>query len=151
MSQEIDIQMSGNEYVRQVGGGMQAPSDVQTAESVVPTKRLAVGNLFPDNGVNVVWASTGARVRQGETEALLGIMQQMYDAMKAIVDNLKPSDKELENKRRRMEEVRELRELLLARKIDFEEARQRFINLLDPEDVAELEKQADREAWKIMG
>lgn len=149
--QEINIPRSGNEYVRQVGEEMQASSDVQTTESVVPSKRLAVGKLIQDDSVNVAWASTGVSVQQGETEALLGIMQQMYDAMKAIVDNLKPSDKELENKRRRMEEVRELRELLLARKIDFEEARQRFINLLDPEDVAELEKQADREAWKIMG
>ena len=150
MSQEIDIQMSGNEYVRQASGGAQAPSDVQAAESVVPAKRLAVGKLFPDNGINAVCASKVGGM-QSPTEALLGVMQQMYDAMKAIVDNLKPSDKELENKRRRMEEVRELRELLLARKIDFEEARQRFINLLDPEDVAEFEKQADREAWKIMG
>ena len=150
MSQEIDIQTSGNEYVRQASGGAQAPSDVQAAESVVPTNRLAVGKLFPDNGINAVEASAVGGMRS-PTEALLGIMQQMYDAMKAIVDNLKPSDRELENKRRRMEEIKELQELLLARKIDFEEARQRFINLLDPEDVAELGKQADREAWKIMG
>lgn len=150
MSQEIDIQMSGNEYVRQACEGMQASSDVQAAESVVPTKRLDVGKLIQDNGVNVVWAPTGARA-QGETEALLGIMQQTYDALKAIIDNLKPSDRELENKRRRMEEIKELRNLLLARKIDFEEARQRFINLLDPEDVAELGKLADREARRIMG
>ena len=150
MMQEIDIQTSGSEYVRQASGGAQAPSDVQATESVVPTKRLAVGKLFPDNGINAVCASKVGGM-QTPTETLLGFMQQMYDATKAIIDNLKPSDRELENKRRRMEEIKELRELLLARKIDFEEARQRFINLLDPEDVAELEKQADREAWKIMG
>ena len=150
MSQEINVQRSGNECIRQACEGMQASSDVQAAESVVPAKRLAVGKLIQDDGVNVVWASANGGM-PSPTEAFLGFMQQKYDAMKAIIDNLKPSDKEKENIRRKMEEIKKLREQLLTRKIDLEEARRRFVNLLDPEDVAELGKLADREARRIMG
>ena len=85
------------------------------------------------------------------TEAAEMLMEADYAAKKAVVDNLKPSEREKENLRRRKEEIEELRHELLTRKIDLQKARQRFVNMLDHDDVAELSKQADRANGMIRG
>lgn len=123
-------------------------------EIMVPSPaKIGGGPLLGGKGVNAVTHTPHgiSGKMPSETEVFLGIAQQMCESLKAIIDNLKPSDKEKENIRRKMEEIKKLREQLLTRKIDLEEARRRFVNLLDPEDVAELGKLADREARKIMG
>ena len=115
--------------------------------------KIGGGPLLGGKGVNAVTHTPHGLLNRvpSETEVFLGIAQQMCESLKAIIDNLKPSEREKENLRRRKEEIEQLRHELLTRKIDLQKARQRFVNMLDHDDVAELSKQADREAGKIMG
>ena len=115
--------------------------------------KVGGGVLLGGKGVNAVThAPHGLAGRApSETEVFLGIAQQMYESLKAIVDNLKPSEREKENLRRRKEEIEKLRHELLTHKIDLQKARQRFVNMLDHEDVAEFRKQADRANGMIRG
>lgn len=120
---------------------------VSVDEVAVPSPaKVGGGSILDGKGINaVIYAQHGASNRMpSETEVFLGIAQQMYESLKAIVDNLKPSEKEKENLRRRQEEIRKLREELQNRKIDLEQARIQFINMLDHDDVAEFARQADR-------
>ena len=136
--------------VTEVGGAVAADA---AAEVAVPSAKPSEGPVLKGDGIeNVVLAPKGL---PGEAptkeEALLSISQQMYESLKNIVNNLKPSKKEMENLRRRQEEIKKLQQEIQDRKIDFEEARVRFINLLDHEDVAEFAKQAEREAGWLKG
>ena len=122
-------------------------------EIAVPSPAKVGGPVLGGKGVNAVThAPHGLAGRvPSETEVFLGIAQQMCESLKAIIDNLKPSEREKENLRRRKEEIEELRHELLTRKIDLQKARQRFVNMLDHDDVAELSKQADRANGMIRG
>ena len=123
-------------------------------EIAVPSPaKVAGGPLLSGNGISGVTRSPRGVLNRvpSETEVFLGIAQQMYESLKAIVDNLKPSEREKENIRRKMEELKKLRKEVQDRKLDLEQARMHFVNLLDHADVAELGKLADREAGKIMG
>ena len=115
--------------------------------------KVGGGPLLSGNGISGVTRSPRGVLNRvpSETEVFLGIAQQMYESLKAIVDNLKPSEREKENIRRKMEELKKLRKEVQDRKLDLEQARMHFVNLLDHADVAELGKLADREAGKIMG
>ena len=123
-------------------------------EIAVPSPvKVGGGPLLSGNGISGVTRSPRGVLNRvpSETEVFLGIAQQMYESLKAIVDNLKPSEREKENIRRKMEELKKLRKEVQDRKLDLEQARMHFVNLLDHADVAELGKLADREAGKIMG
>lgn len=123
-------------------------------EIAVPSPaKVGGGPILGGKGVNAVThAPHGLAGRvPSETEVFLGIAQQMGESLKAIIDNLKPSEKEKENLRRRKEEIEQLRHELLTRKIDLQKARQIFVNMLDHDDVAELTKQADRANGMIRG
>ena len=127
---------------------------VSSDEISVPSPaKVGGGALLGGRGVNAVThAPHGiSGSMPSETEVFLGIAQQMCESLKAIIDNLKPSEKEKENLRRRKEEIEKLRHELLTRKIDFQKARQIFVNMLDHEDVAELSKQSDRANGMIRG
>ena len=129
-------------------------ASVSGDEIAVPSPaKVGGGPLLGGNGINgVTRAPHGLLNRMpSETEVLLGIAQQMYESLKAIVANLKPSEREKENIRRKMEELEKLRKEVKDRKIDLEQARIRFVNMLDHADVAELAKQADREARWLKG
>lgn len=131
-------------------GGAAAVSD---DEIEVPSPAKVGGPVLGGKGVNAVTVAPHGFADRvpSETEVFLGIAQQMGESLKAIIDNLKPSEKEKENLRRRKEEIEQLRHELLTRKIDLQKARQRFVNMLDHEDVAELTKQADRANGMIRG
>ena len=123
-------------------------------EIAVPSPaKVGGGPLLSGNGISGVTRSPRGVLNRvpSEAEVFLGIAQQMYESLKVIVDNLKPSEKEKENIRRKMEELKKLRKEVQDRKLDLEQARMQFINMLDHADVAELSRQADREAGKIMG
>ena len=123
-------------------------------EILVPSPaKVGGGPLLGGRGVNAVTVAPHGLAGRApsETEVFLGIAQQMCESLKAIIDNLKPSEKEKENLRRRKEEIEQLRHELLTRKIDLQKARQRFVNMLDHDDVAELSKQADRANGMIRG
>ena len=129
-------------------------ASVSGDEVAVPSPaKVGGGPLLDGKGVNAVThAPHGLESRMpSETEVFLGITQQMYESLQAIIANLKPSEREKENIRRRKEEIEQLRHELLTRKIDLRKARQRFVNMLDHEDVAELTKQADRANGMIRG
>ena len=115
--------------------------------------KIGGGPLLGGKGVNAVTHTPHGLLNRvpSETEVLLGIAQQMYESLNAIVANLKPSEKEKENIRRKMEELKKLRKEVQDRKIDLEQARIRFINMLDHADVAELTKQSDRANGMIRG
>ena len=115
--------------------------------------KIGGGPLLGGKGVNAVTVAPHGLTGRvpSETEVFLGIAQQMCESLKAIIDNLKPSEREKENLRRRKEEIEQLRHELLTRKIDLQKARQRFVNMLDHDDVAELSKQADRANGMIRG
>lgn len=70
-----------------------------------------------------------------DAEALQSMMQKLYETEKATIDNMKPSEKQVELSRRRQQELKKLMRELEDRKIDFEEALVRFKNMLDPDDV----------------
>lgn len=123
-------------------------------EIMVPSPaKIGGGPLLGGKGVNAVTHTPHgiSGKMPSETEVFLGIAQQMCESLKAIIDNLKPSEREKENLRRRKEEIEQLRHELLTRKIDLQKARQRFVNMLDHDDVAELSKQADRANGMIRG
>ena len=123
-------------------------------EIAVPSPaKVDGGPLLSGNGISGVTHSPRGVLNRvpSETEVFLGIAQQMYESLKAIVANLKPSEKEKENIRRKMEELKKLRKEVQDRKIDLEQARIRFINMLDHADVAELTKQSDRANGMIRG
>lgn len=123
-------------------------------EIMVPSPaKIGGGPLLGGKGVNAVTVAPHGLTGRvaSETEVFLGIAQQMCESLKAIIDNLKPSEREKENLRRRKEEIEQLRHELLTRKIDLQKARQRFVNMLDHDDVAELSKQADRANGMIRG
>ena len=87
--------------------------------------------------------------RSGElsdAEALQEMMEKLYEAEKKVIDNLKPSDKEIELRRRRLEEIEELMRELEIREIDFEKALVLFQNMLDPETIAMFEAQLTKAA-----
>ena len=115
--------------------------------------KIGGGPLLGGKGVNAVTHMPHGFLNRvpSETEVFLGIAQQMYESLNAIVANLKPSEKEKENIRRKMEELKKLRKEVQDRKIDLEQARIRFINMLDHADVAELTKQSDRANGMIRG
>ena len=123
-------------------------------EIAVPSPaKIGGGPLLGGKGINAVTRTPHGLLNRvpSETEVFLGIAQQMYESLNAIVANLKPSEKEKENLRRRQEEIRKIREELQDRKIDLEQARIQFINMLDHADVAELTKQSDRANGMIRG
>ena len=127
---------------------------VSVDEIMVPSPaKIGGGPLLGGKGVNAVTVAPHGLTGRvaSETEVFLGIAQQMCESLKAIIDNLKPSEREKENLRRRKEEIEQLRHELLTRKIDLQKARQRFVNMLDHDDVAELAKQADRANGMIRG
>lgn len=132
-------------------GGAASVSDDEIA--VPSPAKVGGGPLLGGRGVNAVTVAPHGLTGRvaSETEVFLGIAQQMCESLKAIIDNLKPSEREKENLRRRKEEIEQLRHELLTRKIDLQKARQRFVNMLDHDDVAELRKQADRANGMIRG
>ena len=84
--------------------------------------------------------------RVTDAEALQAMMEKLYEAEKKAIDNLKPSDKEIELRRRRLEEIEELMRELEIREIDFEKALVLFQNMLDPETIAVFESQLTKAA-----
>lgn len=147
---EIRTVMDAGKEPAAAGEAVAVPGD----EIAVPSPaKVGGGSLLGGKGVNsVTFASHGISDRvPSETEVLLGIAQQMCESLKAIIDNLKPSEKEKENLRRRQEEIEKLRRKLQDRKIDLLEARKLFVNMLDHDDMAELSKQADRANGMIRG
>ena len=138
------------ETMHATGGAASVSDD----EIKVPSPaKIGGGPLLGGKGVNAVTHMPHGLAGRApsETEVFLGIAQQMCESLKAIIDNLKPSEKEKENLRRRKEEIEQLRHELLTRKIDLQKARQRFVNMLDHDDVAELSKQSDRANGMIRG
>ena len=87
----------------------------------------------------------------GKEAVLVGFIQRECEATKAIIDNLKPSDREIENRERRIKELKKLESRIRERKIEYEEARKTFINMLPPDDVAAFRKLSDRAAGIIVG
>ena len=117
------------------------PTAVATAKAAERPKARRVSG----GGGNVVRTHKVQLRKPPEKEAvLLDVSQQMYRTMAAVVRNLKPSKRVTENLHRRLAEIKKLRQLLLARKVDCEKARLLLINMLDHEDAAELSKQVDK-------
>ena len=136
-----------------MSGANETASVSSVGIAVSSSAKPSEGPVLKGGGIeNVVLAPKGLPGdAPTKEEALLAISQQMYESLKNIVNNLKPSKKEMENIRRRQEEIKKLQQEIQDRKIDFEEARVRFINMLDHEDVAEFAKQAEREAGWLKG
>lgn len=116
----------------------------------------AVGDddvILKGGGVVAIVHATAAHAQpvRGKEEALIGLIQQEYEATKAIVDNLKPSEREIENRERRLQELKELEMKLRERKVEYNEALKTFINMLDPDDVAALRKLSDKAVGIIVG
>ena len=119
------------------------PAAVATAKAAERPKARRVSG----GGGNVVRTHKVQLRKPPEKEAvLLDVSQQMYRTMAAVVRNLKPSRRVTENLHRRLAEIKKLRQMLLARKVDCEKARLLLINMLDHEDAAEFSKQADKRA-----
>lgn len=64
------------------------------------------------------------------TASMLAMMNAVYETMKNIVDNLAPSDKELLEKERQMEELEKLMRQLEDKEVTLEEAARRFENIV---------------------
>lgn len=71
-----------------------------------------------------------------DVAALMEMMQKVYESEKERIDCLKPSDKIVELRQRRLEELKELMRKTEDAKIDFEEALKQFTNMLPPDLVA---------------
>ncbi len=63
------------------------------------------------------------------TQAMVAMMDSVYQTMKNMVDNLGPSDEERLEKERRMEELEKLRRRLEDREVSFEVAARKFENI----------------------
>ncbi|MCQ2394098.1 MAG: hypothetical protein MJ249_07400 [Kiritimatiellae bacterium] len=63
------------------------------------------------------------------TQAMVAMMNSVYQTMKDIVDNLAPSDEERLEKERRMEELEKLRRRLEDKEVTLEEAARNFENI----------------------
>ena len=126
-----------------------AAAPVKTDEK--PKTRPAARPVLGGGGIaNVVRTHKVRLCKPPEKEAvLLAVSQQVYRTMAAVVSNLKPSKRVTENFHRRLAEIKKLRQLLLARKVDCEKARLLLINMFDHEDAAELSKQVDKCARMI--
>lgn len=70
-----------------------------------------------------------------QAEMLASIIGQAFGALQNIVENMKPSEQELEVLRRRIEELRQLQHDLKDRKVDYELARKTLANILADEVV----------------
>ena len=81
------------------------------------------------------------------TQAMVAMMDSVYQTMKSLVDNLAPSDKERLEKERRMEELEKLRRQLESQEISLEAAARKFENIaIAAADRALLEANMAREA-----
>lgn len=133
--------------ISQAGGRKNAVASVAAATAKAAEKPKA-RQVSGGGGVANVVRTHKVQLREPpEKEAvLLDVSQQMYRTMAAVVRNLKPSKRVTENLHRRLAEIKKLRQMLLARKVDCEKARLLLINMLDHEDAAEFSKQADKRA-----
>ena len=64
-----------------------------------------------------------------DTQAMVSMMDSVYQTMKNMVDNLAPSDEERLEKERRMEELEKLRRRLEDKEVTLEEAARNFENI----------------------
>ena len=70
-----------------------------------------------------------------QAEMLASLIGQAFGALQNIIENMKPSEQELEVLRRRLEELRQLQHDLKDRKVDYELARKTLANILADEAV----------------
>ena len=121
------------------GGGKTAAADeVRKTEGADSAGKTSADEpILKGAGIESIVKSS-MKLLQSAPEVLSDIMQQVYETKKATIDNLKPSDKELELRRRRLEELKELQRKLQDEAIDFEQARVQFLSMFDPDDIAAI-------------
>lgn len=149
---EVEIQSAGVGTAANAGvharGGVGEGSGTGRGEAAEGENVILKG----DGVAGVVRNRTAhARLSPGKEAILVSLIQREYEASKAIIDNLKPSEREIENRERRIQELKKLEARVRERKIEYEEARKTFINMLDPEDAAAFRKLSDKAAGIIVG
>lgn len=79
-------------------------------------------------------ACSGALGKDG-TELLSELLNRRFDALKTVIDNLKPSEAEQKLRERKLQELEELKQLLENETVSYEQKRLAFINSIEPADV----------------
>ena len=137
------------EPARTGGSGAKGVAPEETREVADVPRAKADDAILRGESVNIEERLRDLIRRSGElsdAEVLQEMMEKLYEAEKKVIDNLKPSDKEIELRRRRLEEIEELMRELEIREIDFEKALVLFQNMLDPETIAMFEAQLTKAA-----
>lgn len=83
----------------------------------------------PSLTISDIHAQIRAMAALQSTEAMATMMDSVYQTMKAMVDNLAPSDKERLEKERRLEELAKLRRQLENKELSLETIARKFENI----------------------
>ena len=117
--------VGGEASVRQAGkAGKAEAAGILGGESVVLSERLR----------DLIRTAPAKDVA-----ALMEMLQRVYESEMERIESLKPSEKIVELRQRRLEELKELMRKTEDAEIEFEEALKQFTNMLPPDLVAAFE------------